>query len=104
LTLEERQVGPMEVERKPRLEFSGAIYHVLSRADYRKKLFDVGSARLFGRLASYAKATAAKGVNGSEMRETLLCRTGTPGITPEIRLGEYAPKGRTQKHDLPVVR
>jgi hypothetical protein len=37
----------MEVARKPRLEFAGAIYHVLSRGNYRKKLFDHGSARLF---------------------------------------------------------
>ena len=33
--------------RKPRLEFAGAIYHVLSRGNYRKELFDDGSARLF---------------------------------------------------------
>jgi putative transposase len=33
--------------RKPRLELAGAIYHVLSRGNYRKELFDDGSARLF---------------------------------------------------------
>ena len=33
--------------RKPRLEFAGAIYHVLSRGNYRKELFEDGSARLF---------------------------------------------------------
>ena len=32
--------------RKPRLEFAGAIYHVLSRGNYRKELFDHGSAGL----------------------------------------------------------
>jgi len=26
--------------RKPKLEFAGAIYHVLSRGNYRKELFD----------------------------------------------------------------
>jgi NAD(P)-dependent dehydrogenase (short-subunit alcohol dehydrogenase family) len=30
----------MEMARKPRLEFAGAIYHVLSRGNYRKELFD----------------------------------------------------------------
>ena len=33
--------------KEPRLEFAGAIYHVLSRGNYRKELFDEGSARLF---------------------------------------------------------
>ena len=33
--------------RKPRLESAGAIYHVLSRGNYRKELFDEGSAKLF---------------------------------------------------------
>ena len=33
--------------RKPRLVFAGAIYHVLSRGNYRKELFDDSSARLF---------------------------------------------------------
>ena len=26
--------------RKPRLEFAGAIYHVISRGNYRKELFE----------------------------------------------------------------
>ena len=29
-----------EVARKPRLEFAGAIYHVISRGNYRKELFE----------------------------------------------------------------
>ena len=33
--------------RKPRLEFAGAIYHVISRGNYRKALFEDGSARAF---------------------------------------------------------
>ena len=33
--------------RKPRLEFAGAIYHVISRGNYRKELFEDGSARAF---------------------------------------------------------
>ena len=37
----------MEMARKPRLEFAGAIYHVLSRGNCRKELFDEGSAKLF---------------------------------------------------------
>jgi putative transposase len=37
----------MEMARKPKLEFAGAIYHVLSRGNNRKELFDEGSARLF---------------------------------------------------------
>src|SRR6476620_289324 len=32
---------------KRRLEFAGAIYHVLSRGNYRKELFEEGSAKLF---------------------------------------------------------
>ena len=37
----------MEMAWKKRLEFAGAIYHVLSRGNYRHELFDHGSARLF---------------------------------------------------------
>lgn len=37
----------MEMARKPRLEFAGAIYHVLSRGNCGKGLFDEGSAKLF---------------------------------------------------------
>ena len=37
----------MEMARKPRLEFAGAIYHVISRGNCRKELFDEGSAKLF---------------------------------------------------------
>ena len=37
----------MEMARKPRLEFAGAIYHVLSRGNCGKELFDEGSAKLF---------------------------------------------------------
>jgi putative transposase len=33
--------------RKPRLEFAGGIYHVISRGNYRKELFEDGSARAF---------------------------------------------------------
>lgn len=33
--------------RKPRLEFAGAIYHVISRGNYRKNLFDQGAAVSF---------------------------------------------------------
>jgi putative transposase len=33
--------------RKPRLDFAGAIYHVLSRGNYRKDLFEEGGAVLF---------------------------------------------------------
>ena len=36
----------MEMARKLRLEFAGAIYHVLSRGNCRKELFDEGSAKL----------------------------------------------------------
>ena len=37
----------MEMARKPRLESAGAIYHVLSRGNYRKELFEEGSAKRF---------------------------------------------------------
>ncbi len=30
------------MSRKPRIEFAGAIYHVISRGNYRKDLFTVG--------------------------------------------------------------
>jgi len=33
--------------RKPRLEFAGAIYHVISRGNYRKALFEGGAAKAF---------------------------------------------------------
>ena len=33
--------------RKPRLEFAGGIYHVISRGNYRKALFDGGGAQSF---------------------------------------------------------
>jgi len=33
--------------RKPRLEFAGAIYHVISRGNYRKALFEGGAAGAF---------------------------------------------------------
>ena len=33
--------------RRPRLEFAGAICHVISRGNYRKELFEDGSARDF---------------------------------------------------------
>ena len=33
--------------RKPRLEFAGAIYHVISRGNYRKELFEGGTAGAF---------------------------------------------------------
>ena len=46
----------MEMSRKPRLEFAGAIYHVLSRGNYRKELFDDGSARLFEKTLFEASA------------------------------------------------
>jgi hypothetical protein len=46
----------MEMARKPRLEFAGAIYHVLSRGNYRKELFDDGSARLFEKTLLEASA------------------------------------------------
>ena len=36
-----------EMARKPRLEFAGAIYHVIGRGNYRKELFEDGSARAF---------------------------------------------------------
>ena len=39
--------GLREMARKPRLEFAGATYHVLSRGNYRKELFNAGSAKLF---------------------------------------------------------
>jgi putative transposase len=42
--------------RKPRLEFAGAIYHVLSRGNYRKELFDDDSARLFEKTLFEASA------------------------------------------------
>jgi REP element-mobilizing transposase RayT len=35
--------------RKPRLEFEGAIYHVISRGNYRKALFEDGAAEAFER-------------------------------------------------------
>ena len=47
LTLADQQGELMEMARKPRLEFAGAIYHVLSRGNCRKELFDEGSAKLF---------------------------------------------------------
>ena len=33
--------------RKPRLEFAGAIYHVISRGNYRKALFEGGAGEAF---------------------------------------------------------
>lgn len=42
--------GPVEwgMARKPRIEFPGAIYHVISRGNYRKNLFhDYGSGKAF---------------------------------------------------------
>jgi len=45
--------------RKPRLEFVGAIYHVLSRGNYRKELFDDGSARLFEKTLLRLRRSAA---------------------------------------------
>ena len=47
---------PMEMARKPRLEFAGAIYHVLSRGNYRKELFEDGGARLFEKTLFEASA------------------------------------------------
>ena len=47
LTLGKRQGTGWRWHGKPRLEFAGAIYHVLSRGNYRQELFDHGSARLF---------------------------------------------------------
>ena len=50
--------------RKPRLEFAGAIYHVLSRGNYRKELFAEGSAKLFEKtLLRYLESAS-----GSSMR------------------------------------
>ena len=46
----------MEMARKPRLEFAGAIYHVLSRGNYRKELFEDGGARLFEKTLFEASA------------------------------------------------
>ena len=45
-----------EVSRKPRLQFAGPIYHVLSRGNYRKERFDHGSARLFEKTLLEASA------------------------------------------------
>ena len=45
-----------EMSRRPRLEFAGAIYHVLSRGNYRKELFEDGGARLFGKTLFEASA------------------------------------------------
>ena len=42
--------------RKPRLEFAGAIYHVLSRGNYRKELFGDAGAKLFERTLFEASA------------------------------------------------
>ena len=47
---------PMETARKPRLVFAGAIYHVLSRGNYRKELFDDDSATLFDKTLFQASA------------------------------------------------
>ena len=55
----------MEMARKPRLEFAGAIYHVFSRGNYRKELFDDSSARLFEKTLLQVSASAA----GCSMRE-----------------------------------
>ena len=53
-----------EMARKSRLEFAGAIYHVLSRGNYRKELFDEGSAKLFEKtLLRYLESAS-----GSSMR------------------------------------
>ena len=46
----------MEMARKPRLEFAGAIYHVLSRGNYRQELFDDDSATLFDKALFQASA------------------------------------------------
>jgi putative transposase len=46
----------MEMARKPRLEFAEAIYHVLSRGNYRKELFDDDSATLFDKTLFQASA------------------------------------------------
>ena len=36
--------------RKPRLEFRGAIYHVISRGNYRKELFEDRTAGVFEKM------------------------------------------------------
>ncbi len=37
--------------RKPRIEYPGAVYHVLNRGNYRRDLFDVcGTAEAFERV------------------------------------------------------
>ena len=42
--------------RRPRLEFAGAIYHVMSRGNYRKELFEAANAGAFEKTLSAACA------------------------------------------------
>jgi putative transposase len=35
--------------RKPRMEFAGALYHVISRGNYRKPIFEAGGGEAFER-------------------------------------------------------
>ena len=46
----------MEMARKARLELAGAIYHVLSRGNYRKELFGDPGAKLFEKTLFEASA------------------------------------------------
>ena len=56
--LDERRAASdsMAMARKPRLEFGGAIYHVLSRGNHRKELFEDGGAKLFEKTLFEASA------------------------------------------------
>ena len=46
--------------RKPTLEFAGAIYHVVSRGNYRKELFEAASAGAFEKALFAASAKCGR--------------------------------------------